>query len=179
MTDWVAACMEPDEWALWTEANRRSAAHRISRPCEDCPLGFALEMRAIGRCNGEPAGAPEDEDQEDEPMEIAQVKAQPVAVAVTAPCETCIHREVCAIRLSIDAVAHRDVDVILPKLDVALKPTLTMAIDCSFYARDRAVKLTSQVAAAGRSGWTEERKARWHEQMAARRAAKAEREAAA
>lgn len=179
MTDWVAACMDPDEWALWVDANRRSAAHRISRPCDECPLGFALEMRAINRCNGEPSGAPEPDEQE-ETMDIARVSAQRVSVQVHAPCPTCLHRDVCAIKADVDSAGNAEVG--LRSLSPALTPRLTVDLDCAFYLRDKAAGKTPkpQQSSAGSSGWTEERKAKWRDDMAARRAAKrAEREAAA
>lgn len=47
--------MEPEELAGWNRLNLQVAAStRAARPCEDCPLTFAAEMRAAGRCNGEP-----------------------------------------------------------------------------------------------------------------------------
>jgi hypothetical protein len=59
---WSPACMEPDELAAWEEMRDRSTAYhdRTARPCHDCLAGFAAEMRAIGRCNGTPAGFEED-----------------------------------------------------------------------------------------------------------------------
>lgn len=55
--------MSPEEWALWRARWKASyGSHRRARPCPDCPLGFAVEMRAEGRCNGEPGGVEEDED---------------------------------------------------------------------------------------------------------------------
>ncbi|MCU0250240.1 MAG: hypothetical protein MUE61_08535 [Vicinamibacterales bacterium] len=44
--------MEPDEWATWQR-------HETDRPCEECPVSFAIAMRAEHRCNGIPrAGLP-------------------------------------------------------------------------------------------------------------------------
>lgn len=184
MNDFVAACMEPDEWRLWQQANRRitgffGEAQPVDRPCDECPLSFALEMRAVDRCNGEPMGEPEDE-QEDEPMEMARISAQRVSVQVNAPCPTCLHREVCAIKADVDGAGNAEVG--LRSLNPALTPRLTVDLECAFYLRERGAKVPpqrSRNALAGASGWTEERKAKWNEQMAARRAAKAaEREAA-
>ena len=45
------ACQTDDEWQLW-----KDAALTLISPCEECPLGFAADMRAIGRCDGVPAG---------------------------------------------------------------------------------------------------------------------------
>lgn len=52
---WAPACMADREWALWRKVNARTSAQdRAVRPCADCPISFALEMRAEGRCNGLP-----------------------------------------------------------------------------------------------------------------------------
>jgi hypothetical protein len=136
-------------------------------------------MRAINRCNGEPSGAPEPDEQE-EPMEIARVSAQRVSVQVHAPCPTCLHRDVCAIKADVDSAGNAE--VALPTLSPALTPRLALTLDCAFYLRDKTAGKTpkSQQSSAGSSGWTDERKAKWRDDMAARRAAKrAEREAAA
>ena len=45
-------CMTPDEYAFWVEAAARVGRGRL--PCADCPLSYADEMRAAGRCKGEP-----------------------------------------------------------------------------------------------------------------------------
>ncbi len=66
----VSLCMEPDELADWNRHNRTAAfsAHgKALTPCEDCLPAFALEMRAIGRCNGEPGGVEPDEQQPHNP----------------------------------------------------------------------------------------------------------------
>lgn len=62
---WEPVCMEPDEWTSWLAANRELTFQRdqARRPCADCPLGHAAEMRAVGRCNGEPEDVAEDPDQ--------------------------------------------------------------------------------------------------------------------
>lgn len=52
---WVAACMTPTEWENW----ERIRVYGLIRPCDACPLGFAADMRAIGKCNGTPAGVQE------------------------------------------------------------------------------------------------------------------------
>lgn len=87
---WVAACMDPGEWASWQEKNRQVAQNQQApRPCSDCLLGFAAEMRAIGRCNGQPAGDSADEHEEDllpgetapagDRQDFAQAEVQPPA----------------------------------------------------------------------------------------------------
>jgi hypothetical protein len=43
-------CMSPEEYELW-----RLGSAKI--PCVDCPLWFALQARAAGRCCGVPRGA--------------------------------------------------------------------------------------------------------------------------
>lgn len=72
---WQAACMDPDEWEVWQDTNRRltSFGDQATRPCDDCTLGFAADMRALGRCNGTPAGA----DEEDEPMDTMPARPEP------------------------------------------------------------------------------------------------------
>ena len=57
---WTAACMTPDEWDEWQRLNPVNA--HADRPCADCPLGYAAEMRAVGRCNGQPGAVEEDEE---------------------------------------------------------------------------------------------------------------------
>lgn len=47
------ACMDAAEFELWQRANR-DTHHPAQRPCFDCPLWFAAEMRAMDCCNGEP-----------------------------------------------------------------------------------------------------------------------------
>lgn len=49
-------CMTAEEWAGWQERNAHVSA-RVESPCVDCTCEFAAAMRAIGRCNGEPATA--------------------------------------------------------------------------------------------------------------------------
>ena len=45
--------MTADELAAWSEANER-LRNPVKSACLDCPMAFALEMRAAGCCNGEP-----------------------------------------------------------------------------------------------------------------------------
>lgn len=53
--DWSPLCMDPDELADWRAFNRTAGAGgRAQRPCDDCPMSFALEMFAARRCNGIP-----------------------------------------------------------------------------------------------------------------------------
>jgi hypothetical protein len=48
--------MTTEEWELWREFNPQGLkdAEYASRPCQDCPVSYATEMRAEYRCNGEP-----------------------------------------------------------------------------------------------------------------------------
>lgn len=53
--DWQPACMDPDDLAEWQAFNRSTTGTmRAQRPCDDCPMSFALEMFAARRCNGVP-----------------------------------------------------------------------------------------------------------------------------
>lgn len=52
--DWSPLCMDDDELADWRAFNRTAGAGRAQRPCDDCPMSFALEMFAARRCNGTP-----------------------------------------------------------------------------------------------------------------------------
>lgn len=64
---WRPACMDDEEWALWKAANDRIyVGMQAARPCADCPLGHAADMRAEGRCNGTPGGVEEDDEHVDE-----------------------------------------------------------------------------------------------------------------
>ena len=72
--------MDPDEWAAWRSLNDRSGSNRAARPCSDCLLGYAAEMRADGRCNGTPGGDAAD-DEEDHDMDSSRTLT-PVPVEV-------------------------------------------------------------------------------------------------
>lgn len=78
---WAPACMDAAEWALWEGANRGlNGSWRAARPCADCPIAHAADMRAEGRCNGTPEGVAEEPIEEDEVVE--QVEAPVVVVPV-------------------------------------------------------------------------------------------------
>jgi len=51
---WAPLCMDAAEWADWQASNPLRVRGAVSRPCADCLLGFAADMRAAGRCNGSP-----------------------------------------------------------------------------------------------------------------------------
>lgn len=53
---WSPDCMSPADFTDWTRHNEKTNGMRAKRPCEDCPLAYALEMRGINSCNGYPAG---------------------------------------------------------------------------------------------------------------------------
>jgi hypothetical protein len=61
---WRADCMTDEEWTEWVAMNpvALSDGQVADRPCTDCPLGFAAEMRALGRCNGTPGPVLDDPD---------------------------------------------------------------------------------------------------------------------
>lgn len=69
---WAPLCMSDAEWRDWQALNPFYSKHNplvrksdvAARPCADCPLGYAAEMRAQGRCNGTPAGVQDDEEAE-------------------------------------------------------------------------------------------------------------------
>ena len=52
---WEPLCMDASDWADWQRFNERAGSTmRAQRPCDDCPMSFALEMFAARRCNGVP-----------------------------------------------------------------------------------------------------------------------------
>jgi hypothetical protein len=140
---WVPLCMEPDEWVLWQAGNARvtgstAGVRRADRPCEDCPMGYAADMRAEGRCNGEPAGV----DQEEEHMDnatitrIEQAATTKVRVALVAPCGGCTHAPVCRLRESVTAIEQALVAV--PKLEDGLAVELRGTITCDWFVKAKA-----------------------------------------
>jgi hypothetical protein len=136
--------MEPDELAAWQEANGRlvgrSGLRREDRPCADCPLGYSLEMRAQGRCNGTPAGVEEDIEV-DAPETPTPPRSLPVARRVALdvaapPCESCAHEPVCGLRAALEGIA--DVETTAPALPAGLSLTLNAVVSCGHFLRDRA-----------------------------------------
>ena len=51
--------MTAAEFEAWEEANVMLFANQAASPCADCTAAFAEEMRAEGRCDGEPREEPE------------------------------------------------------------------------------------------------------------------------
>ena len=56
---WQAACMTTWEWDMWTGPNnsRLTSENNLhpawtARPCDDCPMAWAVANRAVGTCNG-------------------------------------------------------------------------------------------------------------------------------
>lgn len=136
----VPLCMDAGEWSEWREANDRlHISGRSERPCTDCPMGYAAEMRAQGRCNGTPGGVQDDEEDEEMDQRTDERTAipgpdprpagQPVDVAATLPCEGCLHAEVCRIRPGLERLAR--LTVIVPRVDAAIGVTLDAAVTCS------------------------------------------------
>ena len=54
--------MTSEEFETWSAHNRLSGPAHAQSPCADCSLGFAVEMRAEGRCVGRPRGIPDADD---------------------------------------------------------------------------------------------------------------------
>lgn len=146
---WRPACMDPDEYALWRDGRGlASDRHGVGRPCSDCTLGFAAEMRAVGRCNGTPAGA-EPLDEEEDRMELDTVTRR-LEVAGDLPCATCSHEVVCGLRAGLDAA--RQLQVILPKLPTVQSVDLVATFRCEYHerARGKAKSATAAGSTAGR-----------------------------
>ena len=80
--EFVPTCMEAADLAGWQELNLRvaSPADRAARPCTDCTLEHAAEMRAVGRCNGTTAGAEEDTEMDQPEPTVPQPRRRRVSV---------------------------------------------------------------------------------------------------
>ena len=143
---WAPLCMEAAEWAHWQRS--RHTSDRNSRPCDDCPLGFAAEMRSVGKCNGVPMGADEDEG---EPMEPARIVTggKEVPVAATTPCGSCAHAVVCRIKPVMEARIE-SLPVQMPVLDPAIRLTLYATVECAQFMRVKAAKPNPASADNGR-----------------------------
>lgn len=145
---WTPACMSADELATW-----QSGRNWADRPCLDCLLGFAVEMRAVGRCNGTPGGVQEDEleeAQEERPM-TTSVRAQ-----VSAPCDRCIHLEVCARRETIAELASVPVEVI--QLAKGLSFAVSVEIECDAFLAAKKSRVDRPAGEGPKSYWTPERR---------------------
>jgi hypothetical protein len=159
---WRADCMSDEEWSSWLALNPTNLGLGVAdRPCTDCPLGFAGEMRAEGRCNGSPGWQPPVDD-----VEEASVGEQITVtnVRIEAPCASCMHREVCGIRVSLGLL---EADVMLPKLHSALSVVTALQVECSHYRRD------GKGSAAGRKlNLSDEERARRRDRIIAAGAAR-------
>jgi len=141
---WTPACMTPDELAAWSTANASitSLSNRARRPCVDCTLGYAAEMRVAGSCNGTPGGVEEDDVMTDEPplpeptLASAERLRRVELEVVAPPCESCLHEPVCALRQALEAIAS--VETTAPPLRDGLRLSLAATIACDHYARSRA-----------------------------------------
>jgi hypothetical protein len=144
---WNPACMDEAERTEWEAANARiknlyAGTRQADRPCTDCTLGFAADMRAVGRCNGTPGGV-----EEEEPMEdtrtlalIESASTTKVGIAVSAPCGSCAHAPVCRLRGAVEALAKATIPV--PKLEPGLAVELRGAIACEWFAKAKATPST-------------------------------------
>lgn len=139
---WRAACMDDDEWALWVAKNPVGLSSQMiaDRPCHDCPTSFALEMRALGRCNGSPRGEEtkrSDEMHETTPTPAAVIAGAPgrpstgVALELVAPCPTCVHAPVCGLREKLERV--KGAEVVMPRLPDALTVVVRGDVTCEHY----------------------------------------------
>ena len=136
---WSPACMAEDEYEAWLFMNRATATARavaVTRPCVDCTLGYAAEMRAVGRCNGTPAGVEEEEDMEQpETVDVRLSRRVPVTVAPP-PCASCAHEPVCALRATVEGLV--EIPVGAPPVPDGLRITLAATVACDHFLRDRA-----------------------------------------
>jgi hypothetical protein len=149
---WRPRCMTDEEYDSWSSKNAPMTLGKALRPCADCPLGYAADMRAEGRCNGTPGGVEEDEgDMATQPppqIRAGAIALQPtpnrtlttdVAVALDLPCPSCIHAPVCRIKASIEGQLDR-LAVATPRLDPALTIQLEAKVDCSLFRPERPAK---------------------------------------
>ncbi len=145
--------MEPEDYAAWIGFNGRLLAqhsgHHATTPCDDCLLPYAIEMRAVGKCNGHPAGVESDEDEPDEPAERRRAMATTVRSIVTGPdCQACVHLEVCNRREAIVDLDATDVEMeTLPK---GLSVVVSAQVECDAYARISHRGGPRQLSEAGR-----------------------------
>ena len=52
---WAPLCMTDRDYRDWQDLNEKvSGSRKADRPCADCPLSYATEMRSQGKCNGSP-----------------------------------------------------------------------------------------------------------------------------
>ena len=137
--DWRPLCMSAEELAEWQESAdgqpvTTRAHERAAIPCTDCTLGFAAEQRAIGKCNGRPGGAEEDDELDVTPALEATRMSTAVRTLVSAPCESCLHRAVCSRRAAILDLDTADVEI--ETLPEGLSVALSAVVECDAYLRE-------------------------------------------
>ena len=170
---WVAACMDPAEWDAWHAANRSARGGRDSRPCDDCLLGFAAEMRTAGRCNGQPGADATDDEEETamEPTNTPAPKTTPARLTVEAPCRSCSHAPVCRVRDRV--IDASTIAIAVPVMGDGVTIALTGTVECDWYVRDRGAPSERK---GRKHNWSPEQRAaaaeRARQMMAARKAAK-------
>lgn len=150
LSGWAPLCMDLDAWSHWRRTNPRSttAADYAPRPCTDCPIGFAAEQRALGRCNGTPGWRPPADDIEEAEVGDTVTTAN---VQISAPCGSCAHAEVCSIKRTLGDLD--EVEVSMPKPDPALTVVVAMTVECSHYLRGKG---SSDGSKAGRRPFSAE-----------------------
>lgn len=136
-TGWAPLCMNADEWAEWRRTNPLGLSNgAIARPCEDCLLGFAADMRAGDSCNGAPGGVHPEEETEEEPMDQVSAPAGiRVEVAVEAPCPRCEKADVCGLRETVEGL--KALPVMTPRLDPRVGLALAGTVTCSAFVKAR------------------------------------------
>lgn len=138
---WRADCMSDQEWSDWVRQNPLAIndGSIADRPCVDCPLGFAAEMRAIGRCNGQPGAvggrheaAEEDDDMIDRPGQPGPRGSAPLEL-VPPPCGTCAHEPICVLKIALQKA--KTAEVAVAPLPDGLSVVVTARVDCRFYTK--------------------------------------------
>lgn len=130
---WAPLCMDAAEWAEWRARNPIYLSEAVARPCEDCLLGFAADMRAEGRCNGTPGGAAEIEIEEEPMDQVSAPAGIRVEVAVAAPCPRCEKADVCGLRESVEGLGT--LPVMAPRLDPRIGLALAGTVSCSAFVK--------------------------------------------
>lgn len=137
--------MDPSEWVDWQRLNPRTLtpSQIAERPCTDCPVSYAVGMRAVGLCNGTPGGDDVSEGNGvgtlNRPSVVGkQFRDAEVEVTAVLPCEKCAHAAVCRIKPILEARLET-LPVTLPTLDPAISFTLSAEVKCGQFLRGRPV----------------------------------------
>lgn len=150
--DWKPACMDADEYALWQrgddQVGRTNGAQRGRRPCADCTLGHAADMRAQGRCNGTPAGVVDDEEEDPaiESAEAPSLVTRRIEIDGALPCDGCSHAVVCGLKANLEGL--RAIEVRIPRLPAVQGVTLAASLTCEYREGPKAKR---QLSEAGRA----------------------------